>query len=403
MKTPGEIIFSVSELTGAIKHVLEERFERITVSGEISNFHKHTSGHLYFTLKDAAAQLAGVMFRGNALKMFFKPQNGMQVVCRGSVSVYEPRGTYQLIATDMQPLGEGALQVAFERLKKKLFEEGLFDDARKKLLPDFPQTIALVTSPVGAAVRDMVSVIQRRNRTVKLILVPVPVQGAGAAEQIANGIDMCNSYGNIDVIIVGRGGGSIEDLWAFNEEEVARAIFRSRIPVVSAVGHEVDYTIADFVSDLRAATPSAAGEIVVPTRDEIVGMLLRIASVSRNLVDSRIRSMSDAIARFRSIRSLTRGPIGRIQTYRQMLDEKSDRMHNAIALHSERLLHLLMVRKQQLHSHDAQRILQKGFALVRKNGAIIRSQAEIRVHDRIDIQFRDGIARARVEGEETES
>ena len=175
MKTPGEIIFSVSELTGAIKHVLEERFERITVSGEISNFHKHTSGHLYFTLKDAAAQLAGVMFRGNALKMFFKPQNGMQVVCRGSVSVYEPRGTYQLIATDMQPLGEGALQVAFERLKKKLFEEGLFDDARKKLLPDFPQTIALVTSPVGAAVRDMVSVIQRRNRTVKLILVPVPL------------------------------------------------------------------------------------------------------------------------------------------------------------------------------------------------------------------------------------
>ncbi|MBN1447205.1 MAG: exodeoxyribonuclease VII large subunit, partial [Bacteroidetes bacterium] len=270
MTETSDSILTISQVTRQIKDLLEGQLGTVMVTGEISNFHRHSSGHWYFTLKDTGAQLSAVMFRGNAMGTFFRPDNGMEVVCRGRITVYEPRGNYQIVVTDMQPKGEGALQVAFENLKRKLFAEGLFDEARKRPLPRYPSVVALVTSPTGAAVRDMISVMRRRNPSVQLLMIPVQVQGAGAAEQIAESLDMCNEYGEIDVIVTGRGGGSIEDLWAFNEEVVARAIARSGIPVVSAVGHEVDVTIADYVADLRAATPSVAGELVVPSRTEMI-------------------------------------------------------------------------------------------------------------------------------------
>ncbi len=282
-------VLTISQLTRLIKGTLEDSFGAITVIGEISNFTRHSSGHWYFTLKDSGAQLSAVMFRGNAMSTFFRPQNGMEVVCRGRITVYEPRGNYQIVVSDMQPRGEGALQVAFEKLKRKLHEAGLFDEARKRALPPYPDVIALVTSPTGAAIRDMISVLHRRNPAVQLLIVPVQVQGAGAAEQIAGGIDLCNEHGGADLIITGRGGGSIEDLWAFNEEVVARAIARSEIPVVSAVGHEVDVTISDYVADLRAATPSVAAELVVRTREEMLGQLNSIVHGAWKFVDLKMR------------------------------------------------------------------------------------------------------------------
>jgi exodeoxyribonuclease VII large subunit len=265
---------SVSELTARIKIRLEGEFLELWIEGEISNFRRHTSGHWYFTLKDEGAMLRCASFRMQNRMIRFVPEDGLTVRAHGRLSLYEARGEYQLIVEYMEPVGIGALQLGFEQLKRRLADEGLFDMARKRPLPLLPRCIGIVTSPTGAAVRDILRVIRRRNEAMNVLIAPARVQGEGAAREIARAIELLNRRDTVDVIIVGRGGGSSEDLWCFNEEAVARAIFNSRAPVISAVGHETDFTIADFVADLRASTPSAAAEIVTAARDEISARLL---------------------------------------------------------------------------------------------------------------------------------
>jgi exodeoxyribonuclease VII large subunit len=267
---PERKIYSVSELSLELKNLLEKQFPDVWVTGEVSNFRAATSGHFYFTLKDEGAQLRAVCFRNQARYLKFKPQDGISVIARGHLSVYEARGEYQLYVEYLEPAGLGALQLAFEQLKQKLAAEGLFDLSRKKPLPVLPRTIGIVTSPTGAVIRDMLRILKRRFRNMNVVLYPVKVQGEGAAEEIVEGIQYFTRHLIADVLILERGGGSLEDLWAFNEETVARAIAASKIPVISAVGHETDFTIADFVADLRAPTPSAAAELVVHRKQDFV-------------------------------------------------------------------------------------------------------------------------------------
>ena len=256
-------IYTVTELTGVIKIALETAFPQVWVEGEVSNARKYPSGHIYLTLKDAGASLSAVIWRGDAARLKFEIKDGQQFVCRGRIDVYPPRGAYQFIIDRVEPKGKGALQMAFEQLKEKLKAEGLFDPSRKRKLPLLPKKIGIVTSPTGAAVIDILRTLERRFAKLHVLIYPARVQGDGAADEIVAGIDYLGALPGIDVLIVGRGGGSIEDLWAFNEEKVARAIARSPVPVISAVGHEVDFTIADFVADIRASTPTAAAEMVV--------------------------------------------------------------------------------------------------------------------------------------------
>jgi exodeoxyribonuclease VII large subunit len=296
ISAPGRRVYTVSALTTEVKAVLEASFPAIWVEGEISNFKHHTSGHMYFTLKDAQAQIRGVMFRGHNRLLRFQPTDGLAVLVCGAVTVYERRGDYQITAEFMEPKGVGALQLAFEQLKARLEAEGLFRDSRKRPLPLLPRKIGIVTSPTGAVIRDMLTIIGRRFPGLEVLIHPVAVQGAGAAGEIAAALRRLGSRGDLDVLIVARGGGSLEDLWAFNEEIVARALAASPIPVISAVGHETDVTIADFVADLRAPTPSAAAELVVAQRDELrlrvdelavrgLSALQRVMTVRRSRVE----------------------------------------------------------------------------------------------------------------------
>jgi len=268
-------VYSVAEITREIKVLLETTIPVIWVEGEISNLKFHSSGHLYFSLKDKDSQIGGVMWRSRNASLFFTPQDGIKVLAMGKVTVYEKRGYYQFDVIKMQPAGIGELQLAFEQLKNRLQEEGLFDEEIKKPLPQYPEKIGIVTSPTGAAIQDLLNILNRRSPGIEISLKPVKVQGEGAAPEIATAIDEFNEYGKVDVLIIGRGGGSLEDLWAFNEEVVARAIFRSNIPVISAVGHEIDFSISDFVADLRAPTHSAAAELAVLDRAELLNRILQ--------------------------------------------------------------------------------------------------------------------------------
>src|SRR6202045_4385052 len=270
---PGRKTFTVSELTGKIRDLLAKNFTDISVQGEISNCREAQSGHIYFTLKDDRAQVRCVYFKQQQRGIKFRPEDGLQVTLRGSISVYEQRGEYQIYVEKIELVGQGALQLAFEQLKKRLEAEGLFDAGRKKLLPLLPSRIGIITSPKGAAVRDVVRILTRRFPNVHLTVYPVRVQGEGSAEEIVKALKFFNHKKFVDVLILTRGGGSMEDLWSFNEEIVARAIFASEIPVISAVGHETDFTIADFVADVRASTPSAAAELVICTRESLVDRL----------------------------------------------------------------------------------------------------------------------------------
>lgn len=275
-------IYKVSELTAGIKLTLESSFPNVWVEGEISNFIAHSSGHFYFTLKDERGELKCTFFRGYNEKIKFEIKNGMYALCFGKIGVYERRGQYQLNVSRMEPKGVGALQLAFEQLKEKLFKEGLFDDSKKIQIPMLPDRIGIVTSPTGAAIRDILHVLGKRFSNVEIIINPVKVQGDGAKEEISSAIDEFNRLSNVDVIIVGRGGGSLEDLWAFNEEVVARAIHRSKLPIISAVGHEIDWTISDFVADLRAATPSVSAERVIAKKSELIDRLDNIEKRLKN-------------------------------------------------------------------------------------------------------------------------
>lgn len=281
-------VHTVSELTSLVRSALESSFTEVWLEGEVSNLRAPASGHLYCTLKDESSQIRAVLFRTTATRLRFALEDGLHVVARGRVTVYEPRGEYQIIVDYVEPKGRGALQLAFEQLRTRLAEEGLFDDARKRPLPELPRTVGLVTSLSGAVIRDMLTVLYRRCPTLHIIIVPVQVQGEGSAEQIAAAIQMLSESGLVEVMIVGRGGGSLEDLWSFNEEVVVRAITASRVPVVSAVGHETDITLADFAADLRAPTPSAAAEAVAPVLAQIVSRLAELSARLQQVVGRRM-------------------------------------------------------------------------------------------------------------------
>ncbi len=383
-----ENYFTVSQLTKQIKIILEQTFFDVAVQGEISNFKRHTSGHMYFTLKDENASINAVMWRGRAINLFFTPQDGMKVIARGSVSVYEPRGTYQLDIVFMKPLGIGELQMAFEELKKKLASEGLFDSKYKKHLPEFPERIGIVTSPTGAVIRDIANIISRRFPLVELFLYPVNVQGPGAAEEIANAIEQFNKYKNIDVMIICRGGGSLEDLWAFNEEIVARAIFNSEIPIISAVGHETDFTISDFVADLRAPTPSAAAELVVPNTPEIIENIKNfIYTIKENAIDN-VSLYKDSIKNMISNYYFNL-PINNIKQFTQRIDE-FDRLLNLLMDHSlnERKNNIKNL-KQRISSLNPDSVLKRGYAIVYKNSHIIDRGYKLNLGDEVGLKFKD--------------
>ncbi len=314
-------ILTVTEVTRDIKDLLEDTFASVWVEGEISNWRVVQSGHAYFTLKDVHSQLRTVMFRSALRQLPFEPEAGMQVVAHGHLTVYEPRGDYQLLAEMLEPKGVGALQVAFEQLKERLFQEGLFDETRKRPLPLVPQRIGIVTSPTGAAIRDIIHVVHRRRANVHLYLYPAHVQGKEAVPDLVRGIAALNAWRpKLDVLIVGRGGGSLEDLWAFNEEKVARAIAASEIPVVSAVGHEIDYTIADFVADLRAPTPSAAAEVVVKSEDELRQQLQSLLARMQTVAQHTVRHAHTALDRLMTCRIL-REPHRLVEARQQYIDD----------------------------------------------------------------------------------
>ena len=355
-------IYTVFDITTEIKRSLDA-LGVLWIQGEISNFKLHSSGHMYFSLKDSRAQIKAACFRNSNMYLKFRPEDGMEVLARGRVSVYEPRGDYQFLVEHMEPVGLGSLQKAFEQLKEKLRLEGLFDESRKVPLPMLPKKVGIVTSPTGAAVRDMLRILRQRNAALDVLIYPAKVQGTGAAEEIAEGIRVLNELGGVDVIIAGRGGGSIEDLWAFNEEIVARAIAESKIPIVSAVGHETDFTIADFVADLRASTPSNAAELVSGVREE----MLMTVRVLENRLGQAIRRRMDIcrlnLERLSRNRAFAVAP-NKIRELAQRFDEAALRMIHGMrgrTLDARRLERLLAAR---LRSADLRRLV------ARKNDAL---------------------------------
>jgi len=393
-------VLSVSELTDAIKGLLEGTFPDVWVSGEISNFSRPRSGHCYLTLKDTDAQLRAVLWRGTASRVRFDLHDGLEVVCHGHLDVYAPRGSYQLVVEQIEPRGMGALELALRQLKAKLEAEGLFDPSRKRHLPRFPRTIAVVTSPTSAAIRDFLEVLRRRWRGANVLIVPVRVQGEGAAEEIAEGIELANrlSRPKVDCLVVGRGGGSLEDLWAFNEEVVVRAIFASRLPVVSAVGHEIDVTLSDLVADVRALTPSEAAERVVPSSEEVEQLLWqqqrRLVAALRGRA-AMARSRLDALANSRVFRR----PTQRVHDLAQRLDELASRASRAI---SHRVTHAqghLDALGDQLQSLNPRAVLRRGYSITRKadDNQVVRSARELTTGQSLVTQFSEGEVRSVVE------
>ena len=390
-------IFTVQEITRHIRERLDEDeiLSDVYVKGELSNLSQPTSGHLYFTLKDNFSELRCVMFREKNIGLRFTPEDGMSVIVRGHISVYEKRGNYQLYVEEIQEEGIGALYRAFEQLKKKLKEEGLFDIAYKKPIPSFPRRIGIITSPTGAAIRDILNITKRRFPHVHILLAPVAVQGEEAPWQIVNAIRVMNRVNaelmKIDVLVVGRGGGSIEELWAFNEEMVARAIFSSEIPVISAVGHETDFTIADFVADKRAATPSEAAELVVPDNREIERNL---SSLELRMRQNVFKAVEFHRRKLESMEKniLFRKPTERINQYRQTVDEIKRSMlaeiSHLVALHKKSL----QVLTGKLDALSPLAILDRGYCICSRlpEGKVVRSVEDISVGDALKILFGDG-------------
>ena len=400
-------VFSVSELNGLIKELFDHTplFLNISVRGELSNYKVYPSGHHYFTLKDSESSLRCVMFKGSAMHLRFRPESGMSVTAFGRISVFPRDGAYQLYCSALMPEGTGDLQVAFEQLKKKLDEEGLFDEAHKKPLPDYPQRIAIVTSSAGAAVHDMIRILGHRWPMSKVLLLPVRVQGAEAPAEIAGAIRYANRHAIADLIITGRGGGSIEDLWAFNDERVARAIYASEIPVISAVGHEPDVTISDYVADRRASTPSNAAEIAVPDASEQRQMLSSVSIRSAQAMDKRLRQMRSETDNLSSRRVL-RDAGAYLDDRRIELDHLRDKlgasMESALARKKRDQVRLAAA----LDAMSPLRVLTRGYAVASdENGRIVTSTKMIRKGSRLHLRLSDGGADCTVESvkEETEA
>jgi exodeoxyribonuclease VII large subunit len=437
---PQQHIYSISELNNNIKQLLEDKYPFLWISGEISNYRVPSSGHCYFTLKDSRSQISAVLFRSQAANLAFRPKDGLAVVGFGRVAVYEPRGSYQIVFEYLEPKGIGNLQIAFEKLKRQLATEGLFDSQFKKPLPALPKAIAVVTSPTGAAVRDFIHVAQRRFANLPLQVVPVRVQGDMAPLEIIQALTLLNEIESCDVIVLARGGGSIEDLWAFNDERVARAIFASRIPVVSAIGHETDFTISDFVADLRAPTPSAAAEIVVPLKTELqsrlyemkqklyvstasslklldkqlVGLHNRIVHPKRRIQDWRMRqddlatwltaTIKDIVARkkerivFRREMLMQGSPVKNIETLRMRLDSFQQGLNGEMFHQLQDRRTFLSKNSAMLDAFNPLAILQRGYSITRSlpDRTIVRDASAVKTDQQLEVVLASGKLRVTV-------
>lgn len=389
--------WTVSELNSYIKRVFDNdrQLNAITVRGEISNFTNHRTGHLYFSLKDSASQVKAVMFRSNAFGLKFMPENGMKVIVRCSVSTFTQSGTYQLYVTSMQPDGIGALYLAYEQLKEKLASEGLFAEEHKKPIPQMPERIGVITSPTGAAIRDIINVTGRRYPLGKIYLYPSLVQGDGAEANLIEAIDYFNSSRLVDVIIIGRGGGSIEDLWAFNGEGLARKIFECEIPVISAVGHETDFTICDFVSDLRAPTPSAAAEIAVPDSRELSMRLSSAYDRCAAALIAKCEHMEQRLERIKD-REVISSPSA-------IFDDKSDEVREISRRLNERITKIIDANKNRiavtagkLNALSPLTTLARGFSVVTNNSGTVKSVKSVAVGETISVRLLDGCLTAEV-------
>ena len=392
-------VLSVSQISQYIKGRMDQDalLSGVLIRGEISNYKMYPSGHHYFTLKDSQSALRCVMFRGDAMRMRFRPENGMQVIAAGRITVFPRDGQYQLYCVQLTPEGAGDLQLAFEQLKEKLTREGLFDEEHKKPLPKFPERIALVTSPAGAAVRDMLRILNARWPQSRVLVVPVRVQGEEAADEIGAAIDYVNYYKLADLIITGRGGGSIEDLWAFNEEVVARAIHRSRIPVISAVGHEPDVTISDYVADLRAATPSNAAELAVPDREELAGILAQLGRRLERGVTQPVSAARQKLERLGRSPVMT-DPANYVRERRLLLDYHGQRLFHGLerSLAGEKMRFGRMA--SALDALSPLKVLGRGYAIARReDGTVLTSPEQVEEGQPLELRLRDGELICRVE------
>lgn len=394
----GSQAFSVSELNGIIKNMLDSSpvLSSVCVVGEISNFTNHRSGHLYFSLKDSEGQIKSVMFKGNAQRLKFIPENGMRVIARGSVSVFTRDGNYQLYVSSMQPDGVGALYVAYERLKEKLAEEGLFSTEFKKPIPKYPTKIGVITSPTGAAVRDIINVISRRYPVADIYLYPALVQGESAEASLIEGLDYFDASGLCDTVIIGRGGGSIEDLWAFNGERLARRIFSMSVPVISAVGHETDFTICDFVSDLRAPTPSAAAELAVPDIREIIQRLDGVSTSLDVSISALLKSGGERLKLLTQSAVFT-SPENLIKPFYEAENNLREAVVRAYESYLERQKSRFALDIGKLEALNPLAVLKRGYSIASKDGISIKSVDDLNIGEKIKITLSDGEITARAE------
>jgi exodeoxyribonuclease VII large subunit len=403
-QSAGQQTLTVSQLTSQIKNSLESEFPNVWVAGEISNHSRPQSGHSYFTLKDDQAQIRAVMWRSAAARLKFDLADGLDVVCHGHIDVYAPRGSYQLVVDELQPKGVGALELALRKLREKLAAEGLFDPDRKRKLPAFPRRVAFVTSPTGAAIHDFLQVLQRRWRGVDVLVIPARVQGEGAAQEVVAGIRLANRISpRLDILIVGRGGGSLEDLWTFNEESVVRAIAASKIPTVSAVGHEIDVTLADLVADVRALTPSEAAERIVPAAEEISARVRAFQQRLRHAAHRRVmwlKARYDGIASQRPFRR----PFDLIHDRSRVLDEFAMQSNSAMHRMMREYEGRLATMAGKVDSLSPLAVLARGYTITQdaRSGDVIRAARRLRVGQSIVTRFSEGTAVSKVESIEGE-
>lgn len=394
-------VLSVSQINFYIKSIIENdgSLQFVLVTGEISNLTVHQrSGHIYLSLKDSNSVISAVMFAGNARRLKFRLENGMKVICRGRISVYEPSGRYQLYIEDMQPDGVGALTLAFEQLKKNLAQKGLFDNAHKKPLPKFPKTIGVITSPTGAAVQDITNIIRRRFPSADIVLAPVLVQGESAPEQLVRAVNKFSASKIADVVIIGRGGGSAEDLWAFNDEQLAYAVYNCETPIISGVGHETDFTVCDFVADVRASTPSAAAELAVPDRRELMSYYFKQKQYISAMLDRKIKTAQLRLEN-QQRRMSASSPKLKAEQLEKQLSAKSEKLTRFMNIYISDKENKLIAAKGKLDGLNPLNVLNRGYAIAEKDEKIITSSKQLKDGDDFTVILSDGKINAKVCGE----
>lgn len=394
-------VLSVSQINFYIKSIIENdgSLQFVLVTGEISNLTVHQrSGHIYLSLKDSNSVISAVMFAGNARQLRFRLENGMKVICRGRISVYEPSGRYQLYIEDMQPDGVGALTLAFEQLKKSLAQKGLFDNEHKKPLPKFPKTIGVITSPTGAAVQDITNIIRRRFPSADIVLAPVLVQGESAPEQLVRAVNKFSESKIADVVIIGRGGGSAEDLWAFNDEQLAYAVYNCETPIISGVGHETDFTVCDFVADVRASTPSAAAELAVPDRQELMSYYFKQKQYISAMLDRKIKTAQLRLEN-QQRRMSASSPKLKAEQLEKQLSAKSEKLTRFMNIYISDKENKLIAAKGKLDGLNPLNVLNRGYAIAEKDEKIITSSKQLKDGDDFTVILSDGKINAKVCGE----